>query len=414
MIEKRRVVITGLGGVSPIGNSLEEILESIKESKCGIDRISHFPTEDFEVKLAGEVKDLDFHQYLNRKALKRMDRVNVFALIAAIKAVEDSGIDLEKINRDRAGVYISSGIGGLETIESQYLRGMDNGFEKISPFFIPMAIVNLSASHVASHFGLNGSCMCPVTACAGSNSAMGEAFRSIKHGYSDLILAGGTEASITPLGIGGFSSMKALSTSEDKDRASIPFDRERSGFVMGEGSGVLVLEELDHALNRGAKIYGEILGYGATCDAEHITQPNEEGIFAAKAMENAIIEGGIQASQIEYINAHGTSTPLNDKFETKAIKRVFGDHYKEIRVSSTKSMTGHLLGASGAMEAIVTLLSMKEGILPPNINYRVKDEECDLNIIENNYIKKDISYALSNSLGFGGHNTSILIKKWED
>lgn len=414
MIKKRRVVITGLGAVSPIGNTLEEILESIKKSKCGINNIKNFDTEDFEVKLAGEVKNLDFNQYLNRKALKRMDKVNVFALIAAIKAVSNSQLNLEDLNMDKVGVYISSGIGGLETIENQHLRGINNGFEKISPFFIPMAIVNLSASHIASHFGFNGSCVCPVTACAGSNTSLGEAFRNIKAAYSDIILAGGTEASITPLGVGGFASMKALSTSKDKNRASIPFDKERSGFVMGEGAGVLILEELEHALNRGARIYGEIVGYGATCDAEHITQPNEEGTFAAKAMENAILEADIDKNQVDYINAHGTSTPLNDKYETKAIKKLFGDAYKNILVSSTKSMTGHLLGASGAIEAIVSLLSMKEGILPANINYSIKDEECDLNIIENNYMTKNIKYALSNSLGFGGHNASILLKNWED
>lgn len=413
MMDKRRVVITGLGGVSPIGNTLEEILESIKTSKCGIDKIKNFDTEDFEVKLAGEIKDLDFKEYLDSKSLKRMDKVNIFALIAAIKAVSNSGLILEDLDKDRLGVYISSGIGGLETIENQHIRGIKNGFEKVSPFFIPMVIVNLTASHIASYFGFNGSCICPVTACAGSTTAIGEAFRNIKGGYSEIILAGGAEASITPLGIGGFASMKALSTSRYKDRASIPFDKERSGFIMGEGAGVLVLEELEHALNRDANIYGEILGYGSTCDAGHITQPNEDGIFAAKAMENAILEGDISKIQVEYINAHGTSTPLNDKYETKAIKRLFGETYEDILVSSTKSMTGHLLGASGAIEAIITLISMKEGILPPNINYKIKDDECDLNIIENDYIIKDIKYALSNSLGFGGHNASILFKNWE-
>ncbi len=411
---RRRVVVTGMGGVSPIGNSLEEIFTSIKTSKSGIDRITSFNTDDFQVKLAGQVKDLDFEKYLDKKSLRRMDRVNIFGLIAGIKAVEDSCLDLENLDRDRLGVYLSTGIGGLETIESEKEKEMTNGYEKISPFFIPMAIGNLTASHLASHFGLHGTCICPVTACAGSNSAIGEGYRSIKDGYSDIILAGGAEASITPLGIGGFSSMKALSRETDKERASIPFDKERSGFVMGEGAGVLVLEELESARARGAKIYGEILGYGSTCDAGHITQPNPEGIFAAKAMENAIIEGDIHKKDVNYINAHGTSTPLNDKYETVAIKRLFGEKYKDIFVSSTKSMTGHLLGASGAIEAIITLLSMDSGIIPPNANYRNKDEECDLNLVENTYIEKKVDYALSNSLGFGGHNVSILFKRWDE
>ncbi|NLJ78029.1 MAG: beta-ketoacyl-ACP synthase II [Tissierellia bacterium] len=412
-MNRRRVVVTGLGAVSPIGNTLEDILNSIRTSRSGIDFIENFDTKDFQVKLAGEVKDLDFEIYIDKKSLRRMDRVNSFGLVAGIKSVEDSGLDLEKVDRDRVGVYISSGIGGLQTIEEQKMRGMKSGYERVSPFFIPMSIVNMIAYHVASHFGFHGSCICPVTACAGSNSAIGEGYRSIKDGYSDMVLAGGAEASITPLGTGGFSSMKALSRADDRERASIPFDKERSGFVMGEGAGVLVLEELEHAKSRNARIYGEIIGYGSTCDAGHITQPNSEGIYAAKAMENAILEGGIDREQVNYINAHGTSTPLNDKYETVAIKRVFGEGYRDISVSSTKSMTGHLLGASGAVEAIVTLVSMMNGIVPPNINYRIKDEECDLNIVENRYRDEEVNYAISNSLGFGGHNVSILFKRWE-
>jgi len=411
---KRRVVITGLGGISPIGNTLEDILESLKTSKCGIDIIESFNIEDFQIKLAGQVKDLDPLEYLDRKSINRMDMVNILGLIAGIKSIEDSNINLDDIDKNRAGVYISSGIGGLETIEREKEKGMDKGYERISPFFIPMSIVNLTASHLASYFGFHGFCICPVTACAGSNSAIGEGFRSIKDGYSDIILAGGAEASITPLGIGGFSSMKALSKQANKERASIPFDKERSGFVMGEGAGVLVLEELNHAKKRNAKIYGEIIGYGSTCDAGHITQPNSEGIYAALAMANAILEGNIDKSQVDYINAHGTSTPLNDKYETLAIKRVFGEGYKDIYVSSTKSMTGHLLGASGAIEALITLLAIKNNIIPPNINYKVNDPECDLNIVENKYIEGRINYALSNSLGFGGHNVSLLFKRWEE
>lgn len=409
----RRVVITGVGGLTPIGNTLEDIKESVKISKCGISEIERFNTEDFKVKLAGQVKDLDYEDYIDRKSGRRMDRVDIFGVIAGIKAVEDSKIDFSKVDRDKVSVFISTGIGGLETIESQHKRGMENGFEKVSPFFIPMAISNLTACNLSTEYKLHGSCICPVTACAGSGSAIGEGFRHIKHGYSDIVLAGGAEASITPLGIGGFASMKALSTEIDISRASIPFDKERSGFVMGEGSGVLVLEELQSALSRQAKIYGEIIGYGSTCDAEHITQPNSEGIFAAKAMEQAILEGGVKAKDIDYINAHGTSTELNDKYETKAIKRLFKEDYRDVLVSSTKSLTGHLLGASGAVEAIITLLSMEEGIVPPNINYKVLDEECDLNIVRNKPLNKEIKYFLSNSLGFGGHNISLLFKAWE-
>ena len=409
----KRVVITGMGAVSPIGNDLEKILENVKDGYCGIDLIKNFDISEFNVKLAAEVKDLETSEYIDRRTLRRMDKVSVFALIAAQKAFIDSSIDLDKTDSNQIGVYVSTGIGGLKTIEDQHKRGTKNGFEKLSPFFIPMAISNLTASNIATDLGLHGSCIAPVTACAGSNTAIGEAYRNIKHGYSKVILAGGSESSITPLGIGGFSSMKALSESEDKNRASIPFDKERDGFVMGEGSGVLVLEELDHALERGARIYGEVLGYGSTCDAEHITQPNEDGIFAARAMDLAIEESGLEKRDIDYINAHGTSTPLNDKFETLAIKRVFGENYKDVYVSSTKSMTGHMLGASGAMEAIITLIGMKEGFIPPTINHRVEDEECDLNLVKNKFMEKQIDYAISNSLGFGGHNVSILLKRWE-
>ena len=409
-----RVVITGMGAVSPIGNDIDEILKNVKSGYCGIDFITNFDTSDFKVKLAAEVKNLDILDYVDRRDRRRMDQVSIFALIAAIKAFEDSGIDPDKSDRDSMGVYVSTGIGGLKTIEDQHKRGMKSGFEKLSPFFIPMAISNLTASNISARLGLHGSCIAPVTACAGSNTAIGEAYRNIKHGYSKLILAGGSESSITPLGIGGFSSMKALSESEDKNRASIPFDKERDGFVMAEGSAILVLEELEHALARGAHIYGEVLGYGSTCDAEHITQPNEEGIFAAKAMEEAIREAGIEKSQIDYINAHGTSTPLNDKFETLAVKRVFGEDAQDIYMSSTKSMTGHMLAASGSMEAMITLLAMGDGIIPATINHRIEDPECDLNVVKNDYIEEDITYAISNSLGFGGHNVSLVLKKWED
>lgn len=408
-----RVVITGLGLVSPIGHSSEEILESLRSSRCGIGKIEAFDTEDFSVKLAGEIRDLDLEEYIDRKSLRRMDRVDALGLVAGIKAVENSGIDFENMDRNRIDVYISSGIGGLRTIEDQHSRGLKSGFEKISPFFIPMSITNLTASHLASKYSLHGSCVCPVTACAGSSTAIGEGFRRIKDGYSDMVLVGGAEASITKLGIGGFASMKALSSQEDISRASIPFDKNRSGFVMGEGAGVLVLETLNSALERGAKIYGEILGYGSTCDAEHITQPNKQGTYASRAMENALEEAGINRQEVGYINAHGTSTSLNDKYESLAIQKVFKDHSKKVLVSSTKSMTGHLLGASGAVEMIISLLGLGQGLVPENLNYRDFDPECDLNIVTGR-MEQDIKYFMSNSLGFGGHNVSLLVKKGGD
>ncbi len=411
---KRRVVITGLGGVTPIGNDLETIFKNLENGYCGIDEITNFDTKNHKVKLAGQVKDLDLNDYLDRKSQRRMDKVNQFGIVAAKKAVENSKLDLETIDKSRVGVYVSSGIGGLQTIENEHSKGLERTFDKISPFFIPMSITNLTASHIAIEFGFHGDCNCPVTACAGGTTAIGEAFRNIKDGYLDIVLAGGSEASITELGIGGFTSMYALNENPDKNRASIPFDKERAGFVMGEGAGILVLEEYSHAIGRGAKIYGELVGYGVTCDANHITAPNEEGYWAGKAMEMAMLSGDIDPKDIAYINAHGTSTPLNDKCETRAIKNTFKDHAYDLNVSSTKSMTGHLLGASGAVEAIITTLALERGYIPPTINYVNKDEDCDLNITPNKGIYKEIEYAMSNSLGFGGHNASIIIKKWSE
>lgn len=410
----RRVVITGLGGVTPIGHTIDDIFSNLEKGYCGIDQITNFDTKNHKVKLAGQVKNLDFNEYLDKKSQRRMDKVNQFGVIAAKKAVEHSGIDFDEVDKSRVGVYVSSGIGGLGTIEREHSKGLERSFDKISPFFIPMSITNLTASHIAIEFGLHGDCNCPVTACAGGTTSIGEAYRNIKHGYLDMVLAGGSEASITELGIGGFTSMHALCESTDKNRASIPFDKERSGFVMGEGAGVLVLESYDHALNRGAKIYGEIVGYGSTCDASHITAPNQEGYWAAKAMEYALADGNIAKEKIDYINTHGTSTPLNDKCETLAIKTAFEDHSHSLNISSTKSMTGHLLGASGAVEAIISTLALDRGYIPPTINYKVEDEECDLNITPNVGEYRNIEYAMSNSLGFGGHNASIVIKKWRD
>ena len=411
---KRRVVITGMGAVSPIGNTAEEMWQSAREGRCGIGPITHFDTTNHKVKLAGEVKDLDFTPYLDKKELRRMDLFSQYAMVAAIQAWRDSGLDYEKIDPTRFGVDISSGIGGINTIETEYERGREKGFDRVSPFFVPMDISNLAAGNVAIKLGAKGMCTCVVTACAGGSNAIGDAFRMIRDGYQELMLAGGSEAAITKLAIGGFTSMKALCESDDPTRASIPFDAERSGFVMGEGAGVLMLEEYEHARARGAKIYAEIVGYGATCDAYHITSPAPGGEGGARAMVEAVKDAGIQPEDIDYINAHGTSTSLNDKFETAAVKAAFGDHAYKLAMSSTKSMTGHLLGAAGAIEAIITARALQDGFIPATINYRTPDPECDLDIVPNEGRKAELRYAMSNSLGFGGHNASLVLKKYEE
>ena len=411
---KRRVVITGMGAVSPIGNTAEEMWQSAREGRCGIGPITHFDTTNHKVKLAGEVKDLDFTPYLDKKELRRMDLFSQYAMVAAIQAWRDSGLDYEKIDPTRFGVDISSGIGGINTIETEYERGREKGFDRVSPFFVPMDISNLAAGNVAIKLGAKGMCTCVVTACAGGSNAIGDAFRMIRDGYQELMLAGGSEAAVTKLAIGGFTSMKALCESDDPTRASIPFDAERSGFVMGEGAGVLMLEEYEHAVKRGAKIYGEVCGYGATCDAYHITSPAPGGEGGARAMVEAVKDAGIQPEDIDYINAHGTSTSLNDKFETAAVKAAFGDHAYKLAMSSTKSMTGHLLGAAGAIEAIITARALQDGFIPATINYRTPDPECDLDIVPNEGRKAELRYAMSNSLGFGGHNASLVLKKYEE
>ena len=411
---KRRVVITGMGAVSPIGNTAEEMWQSAREGRCGIGPITHFDTTNHKVKLAGEVKDLDFTPYLDKKELRRMDLFSQYAMVAAIQAWRDSGLDYEKIDPTRFGVDISSGIGGINTIETEYERGREKGFDRVSPFFVPMDISNLAAGNVAIKLGAKGMCTCVVTACAGGSNAIGDAFRMIRDGYQELMLAGGSEAAVTKLAIGGFTSMKALCESDDPSRASIPFDAERSGFVMGEGAGVLMLEEYEHARARGAKIYAEIVGYGATCDAYHITSPAPGGEGGARAMVEAVKDAGIQPEDIDYINAHGTSTSLNDKFETAAVKAAFGDHAYKLAMSSTKSMTGHLLGAAGAIEAIITARALQDGFIPATINYRTPDPECDLDIVPNEGRKAELRYAMSNSLGFGGHNASLVLKKYEE
>ena len=408
----RKVVVTGLGAVTPIGNTVSQMWDSIKAGKCGIDTITHYDIEGRKVTLAGEVKDFNPEERIEKGALRKLDMFTVFALAAAGEAMEDSGLDMEKEDRDRCGVIFSSGIGGLGTIQNECTRGLNKGFDRVSPHFIPMSISNMAAGHIAIKYGLNGMCTCVVTACASGTNAIGDAFRQIRDGYHDVMVCGGSEASITELGIGGFTSMKALSESKDPNRASIPFDKERNGFVMGEGAGVLVLEDYDHAVARGAKIYCEIVGYGATCDANHVTAPLADGSMAAKAMTKAMEDGKVDPSSVNYINAHGTSTSLNDKGETKAIKLAFGENADNLMVSSTKSMTGHLLGASGAVEAIITALSVHNDIVPPTINYQVPDEECDLDIVPNKMREVTVNYAMSNSLGFGGHNASIVFKKW--
>ncbi|MCR5415516.1 MAG: beta-ketoacyl-ACP synthase II [Pseudobutyrivibrio sp.] len=411
---KRRVVITGMGTVNPLANSVPETWEAVKQGKCGIGPITHFDTTDFKVKLAGEVKNLDAEEILGAKEAKRMDIYTQYACVAAKEAFEDSGLDMEKENADRIGCIVSSGIGGLSTIAAEHSKGEERGYNRISPFFIPMSISNMAAGQIAIMYGLKGMCTSVVTACASSNNAIGDAFHRIRDGYEDAFLCGGAEGSVIPLAIGGFQSMKALCTNEDPNRASIPFDKERHGFVMGEGAGVLVIEELEHALNRGAHIYAEIVGYGTNCDAYHITAPNPEGEGGAKCMALAVADAGLEPTDVDYINAHGTSTSLNDAGETLAIKKAFGDHAYTLMVSSTKSMTGHLLGAAGAVEAIITSLSLKNSFVPATINYLEKDEDCDLDIVPNIGRNKDIKVALSNALGFGGHNASIVFRKYED
>ena len=411
---KKRVVITGMGVLSPIGNTVEETWQSIQNQVCGIDEITHFDTTDYKVKLAGEVKNLDMEEYFTKRELKFNDRFTQFARVAAKQAIEDAQVDLEKVNKDRFGVIVGSGIGGVESIEKAEQSLLNRGPSKVSPYFIPMTLINLPAGSVAIDLGANGHVSSIVTACAAGTNAIGEAFHKIRDGYEDMMLAGGSEASITPLSVAGFASMKALHTGTDKNRASIPFDQERSGFVMGEGAALLVLESLEHALSRGAKIYGEVVGYGATCDAYHITAPLSDGSGGGKAMINAMKDAGIEPSNIDYINAHGTSTPLNDKTETAAVKYAFGEAAKHVAMSSTKSYTGHLLGASGALESVICIKALEDGYIPATLHYQIKDEDCDLDIVPNDGRYQDIHYAMNNSLGFGGHNASLIFKKWED
>lgn len=410
----RRVVITGMGIVCPIGNTLDETWESVKANRCGVGEITAFDTSDYKVKLAAEVKDLDTEQYFSKREMKFNERFTQFARIAAKQAYADAGLEDSGLDRDRFGVIVGSGVGGLRKIEESTETLNSRGPGRVSPFFIPMAIVNLAPGNIAIDLQARGICSSSVTACASGTNSIGEAFHRIRFGYEDVIAAGGSESTITPLGIAGFQSMRALYSGDDPRRASIPFDKERSGFVMGEGAGILMLEELEHAKARDAKIYAEVVGYGTSCDAHHITAPLEDGSGAVKSMKNALRDGELAVSDVDYINAHGTSTALNDKGETAAVKALFGDHAKELMISSTKSMTGHLLGGSGAVEAVITVKALQDGFVPATLNYQVPDPECDLNVVPNEGVKKDIHCAISNSFGFGGHNATLAFAKWED
>lgn len=408
---ERRVVITGLGAITPIGKNVEETWDGIKNKKCGIDEITLFDTTEYKTKLDAEVKNYDPLEYFDPKQAKRLDRSSQFAIIAAREAVKDAGITKENTDFDRVGIFVGSGIGGFKTIQEQCEINYEKGNKRVSPMFIPMAIANMPAGNVAIEFGFKGESISVVTACATSTHCIGEAYKTIQLGEEDVVVAGGTEAAICEVGIAGFENMKALSSSTDKNRASIPFDKERSGFVMGEGAGIVILEELEHAKQRGAKIYGEVIGFGSTTDAYHITSPCPDGEGGAKAMIRAIKNAGITPEQIDYINAHGTSTHLNDQTETMAIKTALGEAAKKIMVSSTKGNVGHLLGAAGAVEAIFCAKALEEGLVPPTINYQEKDEECDLDIVPNEPRKAELNIVMSNSLGFGGHNSSIILKK---
>ena len=409
-MEKRRVVVTGVGTVNPTGNTVEESWKGIREGKVGIGEITAFDSSAFSVHLAGEVKEFHPETVFEKRELKHMARFTQFAMIAAEEAMLDSGIS-GSLPPEEMGVIVSSGIGGLKTIEEEHTKGEQKGFERVSPFFIPMSISNMAAGEIAIRHHLKGLCICPVTACAGGSNAIGDAFHRIRDGYETAMLCGGTEAAISELGIGGFATMKALSPATEVSRASIPFDKERSGFVMGEGAGILILEEREHALKRGAKIYAEIVGYGANCDAYHITSPAPGGEGAAACMELALKDAGVTAAEIDYINAHGTSTHLNDLGETAAVKTVFKDRAYSVPISSTKSMTGHLLGAAGAVEAIFSVRALRDGFIPGTMNYQVKDEELDLDYVPNKGREQELRYALSNSLGFGGHNACLVFKK---
>ena len=410
---ERRVVITGMGAITPVGNDVETFWNNIKEGKSGIDFIKNIDTENFEVKIAAEVKDYNPEELIGRKESRRLDRYAQFAISATEEAINNSGLDLNTINKKRFGVYVGAGIGGLNTMQDDIMKVAKNPARKVSPFFVPMTIINLSAGNIAIRYDAKGPCTSIVTACATGNNCIGEAYRLIKHGYADVMIAGSSEAPISRMGVGGFAGLKALNATDDITRASIPFDKERNGFVIGEGGAILILETLEAAQKRGANILAEVVGYGSTCDAYHITSPHPEGEGAADAMLLAVEEAGIKPEDVSYINAHGTSTGLNDKYETFAIKKAFKEEAYKIPVSSTKSMTGHLLGGAGSIEAVISIKALIDGFIPPTIGYKVKDEELDLDYVPNVGRKQELKYVLSNSLGFGGHNATLIFKKWD-
>lgn len=409
---KRRVVVTGLGAITPIGNSVDEFWSNIKKGCVGIDNITRFDTSEYKVKLAAEVKNFQAKDYMDFKSAKRMAKFSQYAVAAAKEAVEDAGLCMEKEDPFRCGVIIGSGIGSLETVESEYTKIQEKGPGRVNPLMVPMMISNMAAGNVAIQFGMKGKCTNVVTACATGTHCIGDAFRAIQYGDGDVMLAGGTESAICPSAVAGFMNLTALTTTEDPLRASIPFDKDRSGFVIGEGAGIVVLEELEHAKRRGAKIYAEVCGYGATCDAYHITSPAEDGSGAAKAMELAMEEAGVVPEEVDYINAHGTSTHHNDLFETKAIKTALKEAAKEVSINSTKSMIGHLLGAAGGVEMITCVKALEEGYVHQTMGSRESDEGCDLNYTFGSPLHRKIRCAMSNSLGFGGHNATLLIKEY--
>lgn len=410
---KRRVVITGMGAITPIGNSVDEFWAGVRQQKVGIDFITRFDASDYKAKLAAEVKNFDAKNYMDFKMAKRMETFSQYAVAAAGEAIADAGLDMADEDAYMAGTSVSSGIGSLDAMEREHKKLLEKGPSRINPLLVPLMITNMAAGNVAIAFGLKGKSLNVVTACASGTNAVGEGYRSIQSGEADIMVSGGTESAVTPIGIGGFAALTALSASIDPKRASIPFDRDRSGFVMGEGAGILVLEELEHAKKRGAHIYAEITGYGCSNDAFHITSPAEDGSGAARAMTNAMNEAGVRPADIDYINAHGTSTHHNDLFETRAIKLAFGEDAYGVKISSTKSMVGHMLGAAGAVECIACVKTIQDGYIHPNVGLENTEDELDLNYVKGRGIESDVTYVMSNSLGFGGHNASIILKKYE-
>ena len=413
MGNKTRVVVTGLGAITPIGNDVASFWQGLKDKKVGIAPITYFDTTDYKAKLAGEVKDFDPKKYMDPKAARRMEPFSQYAVAAAGEAIAQAGLDMEKEDPFRVGTSIGSGIGSLQAMEREHKKMLEKGPNRVNPLLVPMMISNMAVGNVAMQYGLKGKSINVVTACATGTNSIGEAFRSIQYGEADVMVAGGTESAITPLGMAGFAALTALSTNDDPETASRPFDKDRDGFVMGEGAGILVLEELEHAKQRGAKIYAEVVGYGATCDAYHITSPLEDGSGAARAMELAMEEAGVKPEEVTYINAHGTSTHHNDLFETRAIRKAFGDAADHVLVNSTKSMVGHLLGAAGGVEAVVCAKSIQDGFVHQTIGTKEADAECDLNYCIGAPVETDVKLAMSNSLGFGGHNAVLLFQKYE-